>query len=74
MNVIIDDMARECLDDIYYYNIQFAYENDVEIEKNILRRISYLEHSSYIGQYVPKIKTSIFENCYIKKISIQHIE
>ena len=67
MNVIVDDMARECLDDIYYYNIQFSYKNAVEIESNILDHISYLEHSSYIGQYVPEIEDKHFRELLYKK-------
>lgn len=67
MNVIVDDMARECLDDIYYYNIQFSYENAIEIESNILDHISYLEYSSYIGQYVPEIEDKHFRELLYKK-------
>lgn len=67
MSVIVDDMARECLDDIFYYNAQFSYENAVEIESNILDHISYLEHSSYIGQYLPEIEDKRFRELLYKK-------
>lgn len=67
MNVIVDDIARECLDNIYYYNVQFSYENAVEIEMNILDHISYLEHFSYIGQYIPEIEDKHFRTLLYKK-------
>lgn len=67
MNVIVDDMAKECLDDIFYYNVQFSYESAIEIESEILDNISYLEHSSYIGQYVPEIEDKRFRELLCKK-------
>ena len=67
MNIIIDDMAKKCLDDIFYYNVQFSYENAIEIENNIFRKISNLKNSSYVGQYVPEIKEMHFRELLYKK-------
>lgn len=67
MNVIVEDMARECLDNIFYYNIQFSYENAIEIDSDILDYIDYLEHSSYIGQYVSEISDKHFRELLYRK-------
>ncbi len=67
MNVIIDDTAKKCFDEIYYYNIQFSYESAEKIENKILEHISYLEHSSYIGKYVPEIEDKHFRELLYKK-------
>lgn len=67
MNVIIEDTARNCFDDIYNYNIQFAYEDAEEIELFIFEHIDYLKHSAYIGQYVPEIEDKHFRELLCKK-------
>ncbi len=67
MNVIIEDTARECLDNIYFYNMQFSYLNATEIDSNILEYIHYLKYAPYIGHNIPEINDKHFRELLYKK-------
>ena len=67
MNVIIENLAKECLNDILYYNMQFSFENAIEIDSNILKYIELLKDSPYLGQYASEIKDKHFRELLSKK-------
>lgn len=53
MKVIVEDLAKDCITDIYYYNCQYSLNNAQKIERNIRLCIHNLENFPYIGRYVP---------------------
>ena len=50
MQVIITNLAKECLYSIYDYNAKFSFKNATETNINILQYISNLEYSPYLGK------------------------
>ena len=55
MKIVVDDLAKQSLIDIYYYNYQYSLKNAIETNKKILLRIHDLEASPYIGRYIPEM-------------------
>ena len=60
MKVVVDDLAKQSLIDIYYYNYQYSLKNAIETNRNILFRIHDLECSPYIGRYIPEMSNKHF--------------
>lgn len=60
MTVVVNDLARQSLIDIYYYNYQYSLKNAIETNENILLHIYNLEDSPYIGRYIPEISDKHF--------------
>ena len=50
MKIVVDDLAKQSLIDIYYYNYQYSLKNAIETNKKILFRIHDLEDLPYIGK------------------------
>ena len=48
--MIITNLAKECLYNIYDYNAKFSLKNAIETNINILQYISNLEYSPYLGK------------------------
>lgn len=67
MKVIIGDLAKKCLDDIFYYNLQYSLKNAIFIDENITKNISKLEFNPYLGRHVPKYKDKRFRELIYKK-------
>lgn len=67
MKVIIEDAARECLMNIFYYNVQYSIKNAIETDMNINLYIYNLENLPYIGNYVPEISDKHFRELIYKK-------
>lgn len=66
MKIIIDDLARQSLIDIYHYNYQYSQKNATETNRNIITQIHNLEHSPYIGRYIPEIYDKQFREILYK--------
>ncbi len=66
MKMIVDDLARQSLIDIYYYNYQYSLGNAIETNRNILFRIHDLEDSPYIGRYIPEMSDKRFREIIYK--------
>lgn len=66
MEIIIDDLAKQSLIDIYYYNCQYSLKNATETNRNIISQIHNLEHSPYIGRYIPEISNRCFREILYK--------
>lgn len=60
MRVIVEDSARNNLEDIYYYNFQYSLKNAIETDINIYELIERLADSHYIGRYIPEISDKHF--------------
>lgn len=67
MRVQVEDLAKQDLIDIYYYNYQYSIKNAIETNENILSHIDMLEYSPYIGRYVSKIPDKHFRELLYKK-------
>lgn len=66
MKVVVDDLAKQSLIDIYYYNYQYSLKNAIETNRNILFRIHDLEDSPYIGRYIPEMSDKRFREIIYK--------
>ena len=66
MQIQVEDLAKQQLIDIYYYNYQFSLKNAIETDKNIRLNISNLEKL-----YMLKLNILYIELCimYLKKIT-----
>lgn len=67
MKVIVEDLARECLDDIFYYNAQYSAKNAIDTDIMITQYIQDLEDSSHIGRYIPEIADNRFREIIYRK-------
>lgn len=67
MKIIIEDAARECLMNIFYYNTQYSIKNAIETDNNINLYIYNLEKLPYIGRYIPEISDRHFRELIYKK-------
>ena len=67
MHVIVEDLARESLEDLYYYNCRYSLKNADETDININQRIHNLEDFPYIGRYIPEISDKRFREIIYKK-------
>jgi len=66
MKIVVDDLAKQSLIDIYYYNYQYSLKNAIETNRNILRCIHELEDLPYIGRYIPEMSDKRFREIIYK--------
>ena len=67
MHIIVDDLARKNIENLYYYNAKYSLKNADDIDININRRIHNIKDSPYIGRYIPEMSDKRFrEVIYIK--------
>ena len=67
MKAIIEDLARECLTEIYYYNSYNSLNNAINIDKKITSYIYYLKNNPYLGRIVPEIADERFRELIYRK-------
>lgn len=67
MQVIIENLAKESLKDIYYYNSNYSLNNAKETDRNIRQRIHNLRESPYIGRYIPEIWNKHFRELIYRR-------
>ena len=67
MNIIVEDLAKKNLEDLYYYNLQFSSINAEETDLDIYALIYDLEDSPYIGRYVKDISDKHFRELVYRK-------
>lgn len=67
MKIQIEDLAKEQLLDIYYYNSKYSLKNAIETTQNIRLLIHNLEESHYIGRCIPEIANEHFREIIYKK-------
>ncbi len=67
MRVIVENLARKCLDDIFYYNARYSIRNAIETDIDISQYIHNLEDSPYIGRYIPEMSDKSFREIIYRK-------
>lgn len=67
MKILIDDLAKQSLIELYYYNYQYSSRNAIELNKNIIKYIQNLETLPYIGRYIPEMSDKHFREIIYKK-------
>ena len=60
MKIILEDSAKNCLDDIYYYNYLFSLRNAKETDRDIRLFVQILETWPYLGRFISKISNKNF--------------
>ena len=66
MKVVVEDLAKKELDDIFYYNMQYSLKNAVSTDYAITEHIKYLTNSPYIGRYIPEMSDKQFREIIYK--------
>lgn len=67
MKIVVDNLAKQSLIDIYYYNYQYSLRNAIEINRKILLLIENLEKLPYIGRYIPEMSDNRFREIIYRK-------
>lgn len=67
MQVLVEDLAKQQLIDIYYYNYQYSLKNAIETNKNIMVHIDNLVDSPYIGRYIPEMSDKRFREIIYRR-------
>ena len=67
MKIIVETLAKSCLDNIFNYNMQYSSKNALEVDKNIRAQINNLNKFSYLGKLIPEMSDSHFREIIYKK-------
>jgi plasmid stabilization system protein ParE len=67
MKVIVDNSAKDSIDNIFYYNLKYSLKNALETDSTIKFYINDLASLPYIGRYVPEIPDKHFREIIYKK-------
>ncbi len=67
MKIIIENLAKKGLDDIFCYNIQYSIENAINTDYAITEYIKTLITSPYIGRCIPEMKNNHFREIIYQK-------
>lgn len=67
MKIVFENLARDSLKNIYYYNSQISLKNAIETDRNIRQYIHCLEELPYIGKNIPEIENTCFYEIIYKK-------
>ena len=67
MKILVENLAKQQLADIYYYNLNYSLKNAIEINLDIIKQIESLEKSPYIGRLIPEISDKHFREIIYKK-------
>ena len=67
MKIIIEDLAKKGLDDIFYYNMQYSLKNAINTDLAITEHIKTLADAPYIGRYIPEISDKHFRGIIYRK-------
>ena len=68
MKVIVENLAKICLDDIFQYNIQYSLKNALETDIGISQCFYDLSSSPYIGKNISKIPDKHFRKFIYNKL------
>ena len=66
MKIIVETLAKSCLDNIFNYNMQYSSKNALEVDKNIRAQINNLNMFSYLGKLIPEMSDSHFREIIYK--------
>lgn len=67
MRVIVEDLARENILEIFTYNSRYSIRNAIEINTNILAYINELREFPFIGRYIPELQDQHFREIIYRK-------
>lgn len=67
MKVIVENSAENCIDNIFFYNMQFSLKNAIETDIEITKHIYSISNTPYIGRYIPEISNKNFREIIYKK-------
>ena len=67
MKVQVENLAKQQLIDIYYYNYQYSIKNAIEITENIMMNIDNLNDFPYIGKHIMEIENENFREIICRK-------
>ena len=67
MKVIVENLAKRGLDDIFYYNLQHSLKNAIDTDFAITEHIKKLTDTPYIGRYIPEISDKHFREIIYRK-------
>lgn len=67
MKVIVENSAKQSLDNIFYYNLRYSSKNAIETDDNIRLHINDLADFPYIGRHITEIKDTHFRKVIYKK-------
>ena len=67
MKVIIEDLAKKCLDDIFYYNFQYSPQNAINTDSTITQYTEKLADFPYMGRYIPELWNKNFREIIYRK-------
>lgn len=67
MKVLVENLAKKQLVDIYYYNYQYSLKNAIETNRNIIELIDSLEDSPYIGRYITEMSDKRFREIIYRR-------
>ena len=75
MKIVIDDLAKQTLINVYYFNFKYSPRNAIEFNKRILSRIHALETFPYIGKPITELSNNnVRELIFRQKTNTLHIE
>ena len=55
MKVLVENLAKQQLIDIYYYNYKYSLKSAIEPNNSIMGKIDNLKDFPYIGRYIPEM-------------------
>lgn len=67
MKIIIENLAKKGLDDIFHYNLQYSLKNAISTDFAITEHIKSLADTPYIGRYIPEISDKHFREIIYRK-------
>ncbi len=67
MLVIIEDFAKKCLDEIYYYNARYSLSKAIGIDSEITGHIQKLCSIYFLGRIIPEMSDYRFREILYKK-------
>lgn len=67
MKVIVENSAKKCLDDIFYYNMKYSSKNAIETDITITQYMQDLEKYPYMGRYIPEFPDKHFREIIYRR-------
>ncbi len=67
MKILVENLAKKQLIDIYYYNYKYSLKTAIDTSKNIMARINKLKDSPYIGRYIKEMSSKSFREIIYRK-------
>lgn len=67
MKIQVEDLARQQLIDIYYYNYRISLQNAIRTNKDIQQKIHNIENTPFVGRAIPELSDERFREIIFKK-------